>query len=296
MKSIMFTTGLRFRIVIAIFAMLAAAQATYAAEPGDRLIATGGVTQIEGAAGGGLVPWALINGYGTRDQIGVTAFYTSANPSHFSLDSEGIAVGIHDRFEVSFARQRFGLGSTVPGRSIRQDVIGLKIKLAGDAVFEQDSLLPQISAGLQFKNNLDFDPVPRALGAKSASGIDYYLAATKLFMGAAAGHNLLLNATVRATRANQLGLLGFGGDLRDSYSLNLETSAAVFLDDNLAIGAEYRQKPDNLSAFREDSFKDIFVAYFPSKRVALTAAYVRMGNLADKPGQNAFYISGQLSF
>lgn len=46
------------------------------AQAGDRLLATGGVTQLEGAAGGGLTPWALIAGYGTRDQIGASAFLT----------------------------------------------------------------------------------------------------------------------------------------------------------------------------------------------------------------------------
>lgn len=34
---------------------------------GGRLLLTGGVSTIEGAGGGGLVPWALIGGYGTRD-------------------------------------------------------------------------------------------------------------------------------------------------------------------------------------------------------------------------------------
>ena len=45
---------------------------------GERLLATGGVMQIEGSAGGGLTPWALIAGYGTREEIGASAFYTHA--------------------------------------------------------------------------------------------------------------------------------------------------------------------------------------------------------------------------
>ena len=40
------------------------------AQDSSRLLATSGVTEVEGAGGGGLVPWALITGYGTRDQIG----------------------------------------------------------------------------------------------------------------------------------------------------------------------------------------------------------------------------------
>ena len=43
------------------------------ARAGDRLLATGGVSQVEGAGGGGLVPWALIAGYGTRAISGLVA-------------------------------------------------------------------------------------------------------------------------------------------------------------------------------------------------------------------------------
>ncbi|TAN00662.1 MAG: DUF3034 family protein, partial [Rhodanobacteraceae bacterium] len=32
---------------------------------GGKLLLTGGVTSISGAAGGGLTPWAVIGGYGT---------------------------------------------------------------------------------------------------------------------------------------------------------------------------------------------------------------------------------------
>lgn len=41
---------------------------------GGRLLLTGGVSTIEGAGGGGLVPWALIGGYGTRDEVGINAY------------------------------------------------------------------------------------------------------------------------------------------------------------------------------------------------------------------------------
>ena len=145
---------------------------TGAAAAGDRLLATGGATQIEGAAGGGLVPWAVIAGYGTRDQIGITAFHTNIDIDDFGLQSTGVAVGVNDRVELSLTRQLFSLGTTVPGQSIRQDVVGAKIKLAGDAVFDQDSWMPQIAIGLQHKRNRDM-AVPIALGARHANGTDY---------------------------------------------------------------------------------------------------------------------------
>ena len=229
-----------------------------------RLLATGGITEVEGAAGGGIVPWALIAGYGTQDEIGATASSTYLELSDFRLQSASVAVGLFDRVELSYARQRFDLGSTVPGRSIRQDIVGAKLRVIGDAVYDQDRWLPQIAVGLQYKHNLDYDGVPKAIGASRGSGTDVYVTATKLFLAGLAGRNVLLNATVRATKANQLGILGFGGDLNDRYRLVFEGSAALFLTDRLGVGYEYRQKPNNLAAFREDAYQDAFVAWLPN--------------------------------
>lgn len=281
------------RLFGAVFACLSIATIGTALA-GERLLATGGVGQIEGAAGGGLVPWAVIAGDGTRDQIGVTAFHTRIAINDFSLKSSGVAVGVHDRFELSLTRQLFSLGTTAPGRSIRQDVVGAKLRVAGDAVVDQDSWLPQIAVGLQHKRNRDMD-VPIALGARHDTGIDYYVSATKFYLAGFAGRNLLLNATLRATKANQLGLLGFGGDRRDRYQAEFETSAAVFLTDHVALGAEYRFKPDNLRAFREDNYYDFFAVWFMNKHASLTLAYARLGQLADKKNQNGVYLSLQLT-
>lgn len=266
-----------------------------AKSPGDRLAATGGVTQIEGAAGGGLTPWALIAGYGTRDQIGATAFYTRADPSDFTLQAGGVAVGIYDRLEISYARQQLGLGTTVPGQSISMDIVGVKARVFGDAVFDQDRWVPQVAVGLQFKHNLDMT-VPTALGARDGSGVDWYVAATKVWLDGFFGRSVLLNGTLRATRANQLGLLGFGGDRNDDYRVMPEVSAGVFVHDRVVVGAEYRVKPDNLGAFPEDDFKDVFVAWFPHKCISITGAYVELGQIADKGDQKAFYVSVQLNF
>jgi hypothetical protein len=266
------------------------------AHAGGRILATGGVTEIEGAAGGGIVPWALIAGYGTKDEIGATAFYTHLDIKDFRLQSAGVGVGIYDRGEITFARQKLSLGTTVPGESIEQDVVGIKLRLAGDAVFDQDRWLPQLALGVQYKRNRDFDLVPKVLGARHGTGTDIYLSATKVYLAGLAGRNVLLNGTLRATKANQLGLLGFGGDQNDRYRPRFEGSAALFLNDNLALGLEYRTKPDNLSVFTEDSFQDVFVAYLPNKHLALTAAYARLGTIADKKDRDALYLSVQGSF
>ena len=264
---------------------------------GERLLATGGVMQIEGSAGGGLTPWALIVGYGTREEIGGSTFYTHARTQGgFDMNLAGIAVGFDNRVEISISQQRFGLSDTVPGEHIRMNTFGAKVRLFGDAVYDQDTWVPQVAAGIQVKHNVDFDKVPKAIGAESATGVDVYLSATKLYFAAIAGRNVLLNATLQATKANQFGLLGFGGDKHDSYQLQPAASAALMVTDSLLIGTEYRARPNNLNAFKEDDAKDLFVAWFPTKYLALTAAYVDLGNIANKDDQKALYLSGQLSF
>jgi len=285
---------------------LALLLATGAAQAQDRdqgrgtsgkLLLTGGVSQVEGAAGGGLTPWAVIGGYGTRDQIGANAFYTKANLNDYSLDSYGVLVGFYDRVELSVSRQKFdtqavggllGLGN---GFTFTQDTFGVKVKLAGDAVLEQDRWLPQISVGAQYKKN-DQAGVLTFIGARDDSGVDYYVSATKLYLA----QSLLLNGTVRFTKANQFGILGFGGDRNDSHRAQFEGSAAYLVNRHLAIGAEYRTKPNNLGIADEDDAWDVFVAWAPYKNVSLTVAYVDLGNIVIRDDQRGVYASLQVGF
>ena len=262
-----------------------------------KLLATAGITQLEGAGGGGLTPWATITGYGTRDAVGGNVHGTVVRVSDYTLGTFGVAVGLYDRVELSYARQVFdtrkagrslGLGS---GFTFRQDVFGAKVRLFGDAVYSQDSLLPQVAAGVQYKVN-DRRDIVRAVGAKDARGADFYVSATKLFLS----ESLLLNATVRMTRANQLGILGFGGDRNNGYRPEIEGSAALLLSRNVAVGAEYRTKPDNLRFARESDWFDAFVAYFPTKNVSATLAYVNLGSIARRKNQSGFLASLQVGF
>jgi len=264
---------------------------------GDRLLATGGVMQIEGSGGGGLTPWALISGYGTDKQIGGSAFYTEARTNgDFEISSGGVSIGLHNRLEISLSQQKLGLSDTVPGESIRVNTMGVKLRLFGDAIYEQDTWLPQVSLGVQIKHNEDFHNVPKALGAKHQTGVDVYLAATKLYLGAVFGRNLLINGTLQATKANQFGFLGFGGDNRDNYQIKPAASVAVMLTDQVLLGTEYRYKPDNLSVFKEENAHDVFLAWFPTKNISLTAAYLDLGNIANKSNQSGWYLSRQIAY
>ena len=276
-------------VALAMLGMLVSAHA------GDRLLGTWGVSAVEGAGGGGLTPWALITGSGSRDQLGATGYATTwHSQGGYSLRAAGAALGLYDTVELSAARWRFGLSDTVPGESVGMDVLGAKWRVWGDAIQDQDRWWPQIAVGAQYKRNRDM-AVPTALGARHAEDIDSYLAATKVWLGGLAGRNVLANLTLRATRANQFGLLGFGGDRGDARRLKAEGSVVVLPRDDLAIGAEWRDKPDNLSVFREQSAADLFVAWFPSRHLGATLAWLNLGNVANKASQRGWYLSLQLA-
>lgn len=269
------------------------------ARAGDRLLATWGVSQVEGAGGGGLTPWATIAGSGSSNQIGGAAFVThSETDGGFDLTVAGAAVGIHDRVELSMARWSFKLGDVVPGKSVEMNSLGVKVKVIGDAVYDQDSWLPQISVGAQYKVNED-KALVNSFGADD-SDVDVYASATKLWLGAAGGYNVLANLTLRMTRANQFGLVGFGGAGHDKRQLMVEGSVGVMPRDDLVVGAEYRQKPNNLedtaAILKEEAAWDVFVAWFPTRHVSLTAAWLNLGNVVSKPDQQGLYLSGQVSF
>lgn len=263
----------------------------------SRLLATGAAATIEGASGGGIVPMAVLSGYGTREEQGGTLFGSLVQTDDYALSVMGGSWSWNNRVEVSLARQRLShqplsdrLGVTPS--SIEQRIVGAKVRLLGDLIYTS---WPQVSLGVQHKRNEDFF-VPSAAGARDDSGTDVYLSATKLILAGAAGRNLLLNATARSTKANQLGLVGFGGDLNNDAEWMVEVSAGVFLNRHWLLGAEYRQKPDNLSFIREDDWRTAFVGWFPNKRLSLVAAWVDLGEVATFPDQTGWYLSLEGSF
>jgi Protein of unknown function (DUF3034) len=262
-----------------------------------KFLATGGVSQIEGAGGGGLVPWALITGYGTRDAIGANVHDTQIFLRDYQLNSTGAAIGLYDRVELSYDHLWFDTRSTGRllgignGYTFQENVLGAKVRLVGDAVYDQDSWLPQLAAGVQYKFT-DSTAILKAVGARDTDGTDFYLAATKLLLG----ESLLLDATLRFTRANQLGILGYGGDKSDAYHPEFEGSAAYLFSRELALGAEYRTKPDNLGFAREQPAYDMFLAYFFNKNLSATLAYLDLGDIATRNNENGVYLSVQIGF
>ena len=289
--------------------LLADSSGRLLADSSGRLLATGGVSTIEGAGGGGLSTWALITGYGTDSQIGANVHFTAAKTRDYALQTGGVAVGLYDRVELSYANQQFdtkdvltAISPTLRGYKLKQDVFGVKVRVLGNAVYDQDTWVPQVAVGLQYKDNKDGTVIPFLNGALAtlkpnirSSGTDFYVAASKLYLE----QSVLVNGTVRFSKANQYGLLGFGGPAGHSYRPEFEGSIAYLLRRDLVIGAEARVKRGNLKNpalnLREQVAWDVFAAYFLNKNVSITAAYVDLGEIVGVLTANRRQTGGYLS-
>ncbi|MEQ1807187.1 MAG: DUF3034 family protein [Burkholderiaceae bacterium] len=189
----------------------------------------------------------------------------------------------------------------VPGLRLEQDIVGAKLRVFGEAILDSDTWWPQLAVGAEFKRARPsgLAPTLAALGAKTR-GTDLYASATKLFLA----QGVLANLTLRATKANQNGLLGFGGAAHDTYRVLPEVSIACLLSRRVAIGAEYRAKPDNLnpsalgSGLKEDAWSDAFLAWGVNKNFSVTLAWVDLGAIVPAVvprRQHGAYLSGQLT-
>ncbi|MBU2840810.1 DUF3034 family protein [Acidithiobacillus thiooxidans] len=321
-----------------------------------RILGTGAVTAIDGAAGGGINPWAVISGYGTNQQIGATAFYSHVLLNNYNMDAYGASVGLFNRIELSFARQSFGLGNTgaaldqaingyaygklgvtpnaeelnapaytalvahgltTPGPAffgnsyeLNQDIVGIKARLFGNVVYDQNWWEPEVSVGVDFHHN----EMPKNLATTlhvARNGVSYYLSATKVWINGIFGLTTLADVNIDVTNANQQGLLGFGGADGMGYKVLPAASVGVFLNRHVVLGAEYRDMPQNqliapssnklLGALgdqvsKTSAWKDVYVAWFPYKQLSLTAAYVDLGTIATMKNQNGLYLSLTTSF
>jgi hypothetical protein len=281
---------------------------TFVGADEGKLPLTAGFSDLEGSGGGGLVPLAFISGYGTSDSWGANAHYTNIQLQDFRLQAYGVTAGLFDRAELSYTRQRFDvMGTPLEGLEVNQDVFGLKVKLFGNAVYLQDSWLPQLAAGVEYKHNEGIQNAasvglagvnnPTQLGAVAEHGADYYLAASKILLA----ESVVVNVVLRETRANQFGLLGFGGDRRRGYSLRPEGTVAYLLTRKLALGAEIRSGPRNLSIDDQTNAWTVFGAWAPTRNISVVAAYLNVGSiLGPVTGvtrkQYGPYVSVQLGF
>jgi hypothetical protein len=231
-----------------------------------KVFLTGGVFTVDGAGGGGAVPWATITGYETRDGINGGIGFTYVSLPNYTLNFLGASVGFFDRFELSYMDTTLttnlsnvdtvgllatalgiedNLGIEAHGSNLGLHTYGAKLRLFGDAVYTSDSFLPQVAIGGLYKKNTN-EKFVATLGGADYKDWEAYAAFTKVFFR----YSTLVNITARYTAANQIGLTGFGsckpnGECDDDKEFRFEFSTAYLLQKNFAIGGEYQQHGDN---------------------------------------------------
>ncbi|MCF8037090.1 MAG: DUF3034 family protein [Desulfobacteraceae bacterium] len=145
--------------------------------------------------------------------------------------------------------------------------------------------VPAVTLGAHYKYNDTSDRIDRELGGALSGigiadndGMDYTLYASKKI--GFLPRPLLVNAGLRSTRAAHIGVLGFTGD-RD---LVFEGSMVAFLTDRLALGVEYRQKPDDYDRINgligdEDDWWSVVAAYVVDDHLTISGGYFDLGTV-----------------
>ena len=150
--------------------------------------------------------------------------------------------------------------------------------------FDQ-SWLPALTFGYHYKTNDDLDDIDTRLGGaltaagiEDDSGYDLTLYASKMLTPFP--RPVLLNVGARSTEAAHIGLLGFTGD-RD---LVFEGNVVVFATDRLALGAEYRQKPNAYRSIPglvepEDDWWSVVAAYIVNDHFTISGGIFNLGEV-----------------
>ena len=157
-----------------------------------------------------------------------------------------------------------------------QDIFGVKVRVAGDAIYGQDTWLPQIAVGAEFKRHGGIDNggvrsrAPRSSAPAKTTASTIYVSGTKVFLVAEPARERHAPSQqgepVRPARLRRR-----RGQRREA---GFETTVGYLLTRKLAIGGEYRSKPDNLGVDDEGAAWDLFVAYAPNRHVSIVAAYL----------------------
>jgi len=261
---------------------------------------------IEGVGGIVLTPMAYLVNPGPPG----TVIGKPAVAAHWALlggkDLEAITFTwtLWRRLELGYAFNRLGLDDfgddvrAATGLDIRTNDILLHHFNARLNVIEENAgdmgWVPAVTLGAHYKYNNDVHEINRrlmdtlnALGYDDNDGVDFTLTATKAL--AFLPRPVFFSAGARCSRAAHLGFLGFTND----YFVTLEGSALMLVTDRLAVGAEYRQKPDDLVAVpgllaNEDSWWDVHAAYILSNNAVVYATVGGLGKLLNHSDETLY--------
>jgi len=278
---------------------------------------------IEGNSGALITSTAyLINPAEKRDIFGTPSI--SATALFFvekDFESFAIVENLWGNMEIGYAYERLGLGGWTDdaknalGVTIDQHLGLHNLNLRYMAIEEGDfdlTWMPAVTFGAHLKWNesqtkLDQDTtvIPAfgglldQLGSDHSRGVEFTVVASEMIYDLLPWP-LMVSAGLRNGDAIQTGLLGFAGE----RSTTFEGSVIAFLTDDLAIGAEYRQKPDFLDAYSIRGYdlvkreKDWFIMSlaFSINEMTVAGAYANFARLFDRSEDNVFGVQLKYDF
>ena len=238
---------------------------------------------------------------------------TYANIGHGRhLEAYTVSETIWGRIELGYALNHLDLGDlprdiraatgiNTINDSVYMHNFNARLQLMKEGDFKK-SWMPALTLGLHYKKNEDTDIIDSRLGGAFTSigiedndGVDVTLFASKMIKSLP--RPLMLNAGVRSTEAAQMGLLGFTEDRRIVFEGNF----GVLALDNLVIGGEYRQKPDEYDEItgliaEEDDWWDGYITYIANDHLTMSVAYIHFGDLLNHEANSAWGIKFKWEF
>ncbi|MFO7957804.1 MAG: DUF3034 family protein [Candidatus Brocadiia bacterium] len=252
---------------------------------------------IEGVGGLVLTPTAyLVNPGPPGTVVGKPSFSLQyARIGHKDFQAAAATVTLWERLELGYAANRLGLddfdkdvrtmtGIDIGPNDIYMHNFNARLNLIQEGAWDRP-WMPAVTVGAHYKYNDDINDIDRDLGGtltglgyNDNDGVDYTLTATKAIY--CLPRPVLLSAGARASRGSQLGLVGF----TDDYMVTFEGSALMLVTDRLAVGAEYRQKRNDLNDIPgligdEDSWWDVHAAYIINNHAELYATVGSAGTV-----------------
>lgn len=219
---------------------------------------------------------------------------------------------IGDRLEFGYGLNALSLNdlpdlvSGATGLDIEDDLVYLHNFNARFALIKEGDFgqkwLPAITAGVHYKYNDTIDEIDSnlngtmtSIGIEDNDGIDYTLYASKMFTSLP--KPVLVNVGLRNSSAAHTGLLGFS----DDREFLVEGNVVMFLTDKFALGAEYRQKPDNYQEIdgliaAEDDWWSVVAAYVVNDSMTVSGGYFNMGDVLDEEDTDAFALKFKWEF
>ena len=274
---------------------------------------------IEGEGGGGISPWAyLINPPEKGKMIGkpsIAAWQWIGNGYNFTFQS--IAMNLFNRVELGFGVMDLDISEmrddlfSATTLDLNEDHVRVFHIHAKVLALNESEYIPAVAFSAGYKWNTEMDELDKRLGGvfssigyDNDSSAEFTAVATKTIPWAIP---TIVSAGVRLSRGHQLGLLGFS----NKWSANFESTIAILPSEKVAVGFEYKQKPDRMQSlgslglntgrqqdftFREDDFIDWFFCYMPTSKLSFIIAWATIGNVIHTEVESIFAFNVKLDF